>query len=381
MIIYSSANEYKELTSINFSYPYNILKPIHCISPDIAHVIMLYLLPLIVSSQSCQKFTCGELDSPFGCISSVSSDVTLSPCASSALSICPYTDFTSNSTCVSLPSSPYNTSWPGDFCYSNSTCIAPGYCSNAKCQGELSSSVCTDAGDCAPGNRCVSGTCKVQLYIGFNDGSFTMNCTSDYDCVNDAACESGNCFRYFSRSEGEFVENCTFGVNWLCESGMCYDQICVSPLVQSLNPAPFICKSDDDCVSDYYLDGPDPFSLNSSCQCGFNGNGYSYCTLFPGDLLQTKYRSILIEWIDSDEIFNCHSYSRFKLDCIKLYWTKEKYLEYAYYFLYTTMYPQITNNPLCVQQLITYQFYQAAQEYKNSLGLWIITTITLFYII
>lgn len=340
---------------------------------------MLYLLPFIVSSETCPAFICSSSTSPFGCISTSNTTISLSTCTSPYLTFCPYTDFSSDSTCISLPPSPFNTSWPGDFCYSNSTCISQ-YCSSSTCQGLLASSFCNDTGQCDVYNRCESGNCKVQLYIGFNNGQFTLNCTLDSDCVNQGACENGNCFKYFSRGEGEYVEDCIDGINWICESGMCYDNLCISPLASSLGELPVKCQNDTDCQSDYYLDGPQPFSIYSKCQCGRNSNGDSFCTLFPGDPVQKSYLNLLNEWINSDGITKCHSYSRFKLECIKANWEKSKYLEFAYYYYYSTMFPLISNNPDCVQDLITYQYYQAKSDFKNSKALWTALSALAFYI-
>ena len=282
---------------------------------------MLNLLPLILSNQTCYNFTCGSLTSKFGCMESntSTSNIYLEPC-NLPFSYCPYTDPTIdytplNKTCLSLPSSPFNSSWPGDPCSSNSTCISQ-YCSNSICQGLLSSSICEDTGQCNPGLQCArvrsTFNCKLQLPIG------NTNCQTDYDCVNYGACENNTCYSYYSRQEGEYVSECENNKNMLCESGMCHEHMCVSPNVKSYNNLPMTCQDESDCISTYYNLPPDGFNLTSSCQCGFNDAGQKFCALFPGDPVQASFRSIQLQWINSRNILNCHSYSRFSLDCIKL---------------------------------------------------------------
>ena len=350
---------------------------------------MIYLLPFILSAESCMVFDCRAAVNQYGCVSTLNSHVYLSPCTSQYLPYCPYADDNPSSTCVFLSISPFNTSWPGDFCYSNSTCVTE-YCLNSICQGFVASTLCNDTEQCAVGLRCAipqpdsPGNCKVQLFIGPNNGNNILNCTVDSDCVNNGACENFNCFEYFSRTEGEYVVNCgDDNVNWLCQSGMCYDNLCVSPFVTSKNSLPMICSNDSECISDYYNAPPSPIILYSSCQCGYNQQGNKYCTLFPGDPIKVKYLNILQQWLNSDELFSCHSYSRFKLECIKQYWTQKNYLEYAYYYYWSTMYPQIQNNPSCVQNIITYHFYNAQNEYNDyhSKSVWILLSLFISYII
>lgn len=337
---------------------------------------MIYLIPLIASGLTCNKYTCGSLENPYGCISQ-GPNVTLQSCNFAELQQCPYTDFSENSTCVYLPPSPYQTALPGDFCYSNSTCVSMS-CVNSICQGLLASDVCTDTSQCNPGLGCNSGNCMVLQPIGPSSA-----CTVDYDCVNNAACENGNCFQYFSRSEGVAVVNCDNGVNWLCESGMCYNSFCISANASSFGALPVKCSDDNDCISTYYNEGIMGFNLTSNCQCGFNSQSQSYCSLFPGDSVQASYLNVLNRWLSSQQLFSCHSINRFELACIKLYWDEKDYLEYAYYYYYSTMYPQIQDNSDCIQSILTYQFYQAQQAYQDysSYGLWILSSIVIGYII
>ena len=120
---------------------------------------MIFLLPIMVSGQTCRSVTCEKLSNEFTCIQADSSSLKIQECDNSMFSYCPFTDFSTNSTCVSLPTSPFNTSWPSDPCESNSTCVS-NFCKDSICQGILSSNPCNDTGQCMPRYRCSAGYCK-----------------------------------------------------------------------------------------------------------------------------------------------------------------------------------------------------------------------------
>lgn len=343
---------------------------------------MFLLLPLVVASQNCKPTTCQDSTS-LKCISLAgtenSTSLLLSECPSE-FPYCPFTDLTFNSTCITMGKTSQSTAYPGDPCDTNRTCVYSD-CVDKVCQGVPSSVACNETGQCTPGYRCDQNYCKSLLFIGYNTGNRIMNCTTDYECVNNGVCDEGNCYKYYSKGEGLPVGNCINGTSLICESGICYNGICISKLAKSIKSTPMPCQNNNDCVSDYYNSPPNQFNLYSQCQCGLNKDGLAYCTQFPGDDIQSKYLKIAKEWTESDAIFKCHSFSRFKLDCIKKYWSDSKYKEYAYYSMYAANYPQIQGNQECVKNMLLSEFYIAQEEYQSSRGLVLGFLGSLFYII
>jgi len=91
-----------------------------------------------------------------------------------------------------------------------------------------------------------------------------------------------------------------------------------------------------------------------------------------------KYVAVFKEWINSDEAKNCHSYSRFSLNCVEKYWTKEKYEKFAYYYYTVSMWRQLINNEDCVKDMVNYNYYEAKQNYHSSTAVFIaLSTIAL----
>lgn len=328
---------------------------------------MWSLLPLLAANQSCPSFVCGTTSSN-KCIE-VGDSVTFYPCISDITAYCPFSDFSSDSYCVSLPQSTMNTSFPGDSCTSNATCVYSN-CYKGECQGLISSSQCNDTGQCTPGYRCEYGNCKAQLPLGASNGNGNNgNCTYDSDCVNNGVCDNGNCFEYFSKDETHTVGNCENGVSLICKSGLCYNGICLSEKMKSKNDITKPCSSDSDCYSDYYNNYPYNMNFTTQCSCGMDAQGSKYCGLFPGDAPMAKYISVFRDWINSNDATYCHSYSRYSLSCVKKYWSKDKYEKFAYYYYLVNMWRQIQNNEECVQDMVNSQYFKAKDAYDSSHGI------------
>ena len=337
---------------------------------------MWSLLPLLAANQSCPTYACGSLEKT-KCIE-VGGSITFQACQSGPAAYCPFSDFTSDSYCLTLPQSTINSSYPGDPCTSNLTCIYSN-CFKGVCQGLLSSSPCNDTGQCSPGHRCEYGNCKVLLPLGPSDGNGNNgNCTLDSDCVNNGVCDNGNCYEYFSKDETETVQVCQDGVSLICKSGLCYNNICLSEKMTSKMDIEANCTSDSDCYSSYYDNYPYNINFTTQCSCGMDSKGRKYCGLFPGDEPMLKYVAVFKEWINSDEAKNCHSYSRFSLNCVEKYWTKEKYEKFAYYYYTVSMWRQLINNEDCVKDMVNYNYYEAKQNYHSSTAVFIaLSTIAL----
>lgn len=314
----------------------------------------------------CDSYLCntGQPILPETCVYYQDSVFYLKPCGSiQGLSYCPPITHHGNSSCIPLPPSTFHTAWPGEPCSSNSTC-AYGYCnSNNICQGLQTTESCTISDQCEPGLMCgPAGTCTVLLIDGFNypEGS---GCTSDYDCPNNSGCENSVCYRYFTREVAQYV-NCTSTENWLCESLLCTNNICVD-FITSDEPLPNECYSNLDCTSSVYNTQPDPVIFYSDCECGFNPYALSFCSQFPGDPLGQSFLQILKKWIHSEEINECHSVRRLSMNCMKHYWSQENYLEYAYRYFSFNNYPQTQLNDQCIEAIYTSAYYSAASAYED----------------
>ena len=144
---------------------------------------------------------------------------------------------------------------------------------------------------------------------------------------------------------------CTININ----GAFCSDS------VQSLRLLPANCSSNWDCMSttDRYVGG---FYLGT-CQCGYNPLGRAYCSLFPGDYPYRNYIAVISSWLNSPNITNCNSLRGLNQNCVEKYFSYSN--ELFYYYYYVNLYPLLQNNPQCIKDTITYQYWDEEEVMAN----------------
>lgn len=156
---------------------------------------------------------------------------------------------------------------------------------------------CKDDVDCAIGSYCDKTTetsvCLPQVPIG-------GKCSAEIQCVNEAGCLKGICTRYFSLEDGTDVEKDEN--RFLCQSAFTVDNKCATVDLVSDK----LCTNSKICT--YAFKNGTKFNSTSSCVCGKNEVGNSYCR--PGVNSDEFKKDLNIQ----KKFFNntnCHTTERF----------------------------------------------------------------------
>jgi len=251
---------------------------------------------------------------------------------------------------------------PGSLCYTNSECYSNN-CTSKACVGLKEDSKCSQNLDCDSGLYCTpSQLCKPLIGVG------QTGCYSDYECVLNAACNiidassPGKCQNLFSQAESAIVP-CFFtnGNNTLCVSGACKIDDSISmqghctkaPTVNSNFPK--VCSSDSDCIGT----NSNGESFTSTCKCGFNANGYSYCAPFPGDQPTAKFMTTYREISQTNSVDICHTSDRYSPECIQRLAYEKAYNDATAVLQYynSTSYGDFLNNDKCVQTTVNSYYW------------------------
>jgi len=294
-------------------------------------------------TKRCPKYTCAETQKDF-CLYATGKDFVLQKCPSN-------TYCSLNGQCESFKSK-YTTleAFPGEVCNEEIKCLY-GRCSKGICEAKEENEPCNKHEECNPGFRC-SGTCQPLLKVG------SKGCFSDFDCANFAGCNFGKCEIYFSLEEGAQVELCENFKSYLCKSSLCEAEKCLGSY--SVNPMPKECRSHLDCQA---MQG----HLYSSCECGYNQEGTSYCLPLPGNTQGKNFLGALSDWLKSSGVSKCNTARRISPHCIWSHWdylSYQKFLMYSYEYKH---YTGIVNNPECVKQSLTQDYWEIFETFQESL--------------
>lgn len=253
--------------------------------------------------------------------------------------------------------------YPGSTCTTNSNCLS-GVCTVNVCSGVAQGATCTTTSDCNLGLYCNSmKVCSSLLTTG------SSGCYSDYDCslssgCNLAAGSPGVCVGLFSLKSGAAVTcTSTSGSTNLCETGACAMSnsgsnvgTCTSaPKVSGSFPK--ICTSSSQCVGT----NSEGKTFTSTCQCGFNMYGHSYCGAFPGDEPSSEFLTIYKKISQTNSVTDCHSSNRYSGACIDTLAGKQNLdigsdLASVLYYN-STSYGAFLNNDKCVKATVNNYYW------------------------
>mmetsp|Transcript_34559 Transcript_34559/g.60674 ORF Transcript_34559/g.60674 Transcript_34559/m.60674 type:complete len:352 (-) Transcript_34559:20-1075(-) len=244
--------------------------------------------------------------------------------------------------------------YPNEPCFYDNNCIPDLLCLNSTCQGKTESQACTSSGQCAQGLYCDNGFCISQIK---EDRS---GCVTDYDCANNLGCNYGVCLPYFSLDVDQSVETCTDDTSLLCKYWGCHNNVCLGKLT-SARSYPIECAHDDDCASDK-VNGQ---VFYSECECGYNSESKSYCSLFPNDGPASSYQDALKDYIKGTAIYNCNTERRFERECYKYHYRMHYSDILNYHKTKYELYPQIQDNDDCVREVYTINYQWALENYDQ----------------
>ena len=325
-------------------------------------MVFLFILPVLAASKFCYKYQCGD-DSKFPsndtCIHYEDDIFYVRPCAN-ATDYCAPADHPSHAptTCIALNPSTYQ-GYPGDPCTDNSSCIS-ATCTRGKCVGTLEGANCSTSSQCDPGLYCMEGTCQKQLPAG------STNCTSIFDCVNTAMCntttgsDTGNCVELFSVEEGTVVSDCADNFSYMCESGSCVnegfltgnDGHCTQAFKSQTYPQE--CTEDTECsakVGNTYYE--------NTCECGYTSAGTAYCKPFPGDAPGINLISQFKAFMNSGNWDDCNTERRFFFDCYQNNgWSDAKKVEFMQTYIQYQIGAKLINLEPCVEQVYANQYWK-----------------------
>lgn len=300
---------------------------------------------------TCPKYSCkpeSMIFTPNTCIYSTSDQYYLDPCKTSL----PYCKQVSegNSTCSISPPPPEPTpAYPGEYCNKDSDCLYP-QCINNTCIGKHWLEPCKYNYECNVGLYCDSqNVCWLQK-------DEYSSCENDYECENNMGCNKwnyeypGECRRYYTLSNKEWVYNCQNYQSNFCSSGNCGGPggkgICIDGIKpRYLDPQ---CEEDEDCPGESF-----GWQYYSTCECGYNGDGKKYCKAFLGDYIGRLYVDRIKDWYNSAVVRECHTDKRASEECMQKWDGYQDYLKKMYYWMY---YPQLMQNDECVKEIYT-SFY------------------------
>jgi len=331
-------------------------------------VIALLLVGLAAgNSMNCTKFMCGDDDkfpSESVCmIKDTNNSVVYTRACKADNYYCRVGRFSDEADCYREVHQ-VHTKIPGESCYYAEDCWLSNVCFEGVCKGYGKEDSCTNDRDCELGLYCGGGICKNQIAIN------SKGCLRDYDCVNNAGCQVVNssdpsqnvCKPYFSLETGSEVLGCDRNgeVQALCSSGFCLEsgnksQCAEAPSLAGGVPTP--CGSSNDCKAN-------SIDITHSCRCGYNSDGQSYCSLFPGDKPYQKYFTYLKDWITwlSNNAQRCHTVARFSTNCLEENWKLDDADELRYYSYQAVHYPMLVNANKCALKAYAPDYYELEHE-------------------
>ena len=292
-----------------------------------------------------------------------------------------YTCDTSSGTCAFAPS-PYPTAGFANIneaCTYTIDCLHGGTCRNGHCQGKAKGESCTADEHCNKGLYCGSSDECVEMYDVGEAG-----CRTDFECVPQAGCDivsggtSGKCVQMYTGKPGTPVEYCDgeYADHNLCQSGKCWRNngrkgICSSFIRNSQynkneTETAYTCSST--CTSEV-----DPLvekSAETSCECGENTDGLSYCQPFPGDKPAREYFEQLARWTASTAIQNCNARNEVgePTSCMKTWWDPVNYARFNFYKTRLDSWTKVQSNDQCVRQIYTGSYWDSLNLYNDALA-------------
>ena len=346
------------------------------------YLIFLALVPAALASQNCPVTSCDYNGLTWtgqvcGQLSADQQTYYFNPTiCSNHTEYCNFTNFQSDSVCVSTDVVQVFDAYPGEKCTYLHGC-ASGNCVKGMCEPFT---VCQNYYDCGIGSYCspgiagVAGTCQALKGAG-------ETCYNSYECKQNMGCDQatdgypGICRLYLTVRPGDYVKQClvkgttNFGRNYLCTSTKCYDfnggYRCTDN-VKSVNKTyPAACQMGSECLSE--VDGVSGLAMSLPCTCGFNKYGQGYCPLHVGDPILNDLLGLWGDFMNSTEVTKCNTYSRPETN----YWSWcMQSVEYKHYWRlwyhdhWANNYAQLVKADDCYIKYVAYPYWVADQHYS-----------------
>ena len=244
------------------------------------------------------------------------------------------------------------TRYPGEYCKYNAECLA-GKCIQNKCYPKdyehNKTYPCKDDVDCNPGLYCINASCKKAMRL--NDTcDENKKCSVPFVCnefVNKSSNKTGKrCINMGTIKVGEKANTPAACESFYIKNGLCQERV---KLIDGID-TPILCNETyDKC---YYED-----DTYTSCECGLDKKGNSYCIPVRNSNHMKKY----FEYARSLSPDTCHI-SKGVL-CQNLPFNKMGLQYYNAYVEHTnfTMWNTVYNNSECVKNMLNADYHYALQ--------------------
>ena len=361
-------------------------------------LVLLVLVPAALAASSCPITSCDyNLASPWtgqvcGQLSADGSTYVFNPTiCSNSTENCQFTNFQSDSVCVSTDVVQVFDAYPGEKCTYLHGC-ASGNCVDGTCTPFTQCQNYYDCGSmnyCSPGVKGGPGQCLPLIA----DGS--TPCYHTYECMQNMACDQaadgypGFCRNYLTVRPGDYVKQCgfsagqtSFGRNYMCTSSLCYNfnggYRCTDNVASVNKTYPVACNMGSECWSE--VDGVSGLPLGSACVCSFNKYGQGYCQPNPGDPNFSNLLGLWADYMNSTEIMSCNTYSRPETNqwqwCLQSGGYKH-YWKLMYHETWLNYYPEISMADDCYLKYVAYAYWQA-EKYE---GAAVVAAAALFFLL
>lgn len=254
--------------------------------------------------------------------------------------------------------------YPGAKCTYDSDCFSES-CVNNVCKGFESGANCSYSLDCDIGLYCNSNADVSVCSSLKGDGEA---CDTYWQCDYGYGCNYGICTKYYSILSGSTTEvDCENHSSVFCDSGTCANNdgidVCIKAFEFDKGGDIVKCNSEQDCT---ITSGS--YTSYTSCDCGLNGDGYSYCESLYGSTYMQDYVIFYRKWMSSSTAKKSHriEYMGQNLQDYGTYSDLVDFTEYILYDFYVEVYYKAD---YCVTEIFLgeYRDYYDSQHISDSL--------------
>ena len=273
----------------------------------ILKLLTAFSLIIKIQNEECQRVKCGEIKEENVCILPEGKMSSFQLCKEEKICKITSDNPIEKTFCEEIKIN--QKKYPGLPCNDNIECFS-NKCNNNRCEGVKEGNICNYTFDCEYGKVCreIDNNNKICTNpLKENEG-----CNDDSECDLNYGCYKGNCTKYFSLKEGEFIGISLSPELSLCQSGYSNENgVCKTlTLIKEFKECDNIIN-----FCEYSDINGNIIRKNDNCLCGYNYDGKKYCSLGSGNSNYTKYINLLRKYrLDN---LNCHHDERSSNGCLK----------------------------------------------------------------
>jgi len=136
--------------------------------------------------------------------------------------------------------------------------------------------------------------------------------------------------------------------------------------MKSPKPIPTVCGSTQAENCNSITDKLTNYTIHGKCNCAKNKNGDGYCSVYPGDLPNSRLRDLSNSWFQSSAIQHCNSHYRQPgSKCMNDWWDNCSVERWNYYNLFAQYYQDIQGSEQCVLDTFYSDYVSAKTAFAN----------------